>query len=177
MGEPSKMINETGARPAATPESRYFNRELSWLAFNRRVLEESQNAAHPMLERLRFLSISGSNLDEFFMVRVAGLKGQQLQQIEEISADGLTPSQQLEAIARDADMLMAEQQAQWQHMRAHLAEAGITVLDAGEITGEIADALERHFRDQIFAVLTPQALDPAHASRTRGVLRQPLKRL
>jgi polyphosphate kinase len=154
---------QTKAQPE-TPVStaRYFNRELSWLAFNRRVLEEARNAAHPLLERLRFLSISGSNLDEFFMVRVAGLKGQQLQNIDEQSVDGLTPSQQLAAIAEDADSLMAEQQAQWNILRADLAEAGITVLDVDAITGDAATALETHFRDQIFPVLTPQALDPAH---------------
>jgi polyphosphate kinase len=143
-------------------EARYFNRELSWLAFNRRVLEESLNPAHPLLERVRFLSISGANLDEFFMVRVAGLKGQQLQNIEEHSADGLTPSQQLEAIALDADGLMAEQQEQWAHLSSELAQAGLQVLDEAAITGEIAQVLETHFREQIFPVLTPQALDPAH---------------
>ena len=148
--------------PVVPINARYFNRELSWLAFNRRVLEESQNAAHPLLERLRFLSISGSNLDEFFMVRVAGLKGQQLQNIEEHSVDGLTPTQQLTAIASDADALMGAQQAQWSAMQSLLAEAGITVLDAKSIRGEVAAALETHFREQLFPVLTPQALDPAH---------------
>lgn len=164
------MLDEVQIREGtqqATPEgtgtsARYFNRELSWLAFNQRVLEESVNPAHPLLERLRFLSISGSNLDEFFMVRVAGLKGQQLQNIEERSVDGMTPTQQLEAIARDADALMAAQQAQWSRLRVELGESGITVLDEDAIQGEAAASMEQHFREQIFPVLTPQALDPAH---------------
>ena len=148
---------------ATVPDSaRYFNRELSWLAFNRRVLEESQNQAHPLLERLRFLSISGANLDEFFMVRVAGLKGQQLQDIDERSVDGLTVGQQLTAISADADALMANQQAIWDVLRGELETAGIVVLDQNEVTGEAATWLEAHFRAQIFPVLTPQALDPAH---------------
>ncbi len=141
---------------------RYFNRELSWLGFNRRVLEESANRAHPLLERLRFLSISGSNLDEFFMVRVAGLKGQQLQNIEERSADGLTPTQQLAAISRVGDQLMAEQQSLWKDLTVELAAAGMRVVSQGDVTAEIAGALEQYFREQIFPVLTPQALDPAH---------------
>jgi polyphosphate kinase len=148
---------------ATVPASaRYFNRELSWLAFNRRVLEESQNRAHPLLERLRFLSISGNNLDEFFMVRVAGLKGQQLQDIDERSVDGLTVGQQLTAISADADALMGSQQAIWESIREELDSAGIVVLDQNEVEGESADWLEKHFRQQIFPVLTPQALDPAH---------------
>ncbi len=142
--------------------ARYFNRELSWLAFNRRVLEESQNRAHPLLERLRFLSISGANLDEFFMVRVAGLKGQQLQDIDERSVDGLTVGQQLAAISADADALMASQQNIWQDLRIELDSAGLAVLDENELADEDVIWLERHFRDQIFPVLTPQALDPAH---------------
>ncbi|QNE31249.1 RNA degradosome polyphosphate kinase [Sphingomonas sp. NBWT7] len=145
---------------------RYFNRELSWLAFNRRVLEEACNTAHPLLERLRFLSISGSNLDEFFMVRVAGLKGQQLQDVEARSADGLTPSQQLAPITDAADELLASQESVWRDIRVALAEAGIQVLGSSQIDGaltvdEIA-WLQTHFREQLFPVLTPQALDPAH---------------
>jgi len=142
--------------------NRYFNRELSWLAFNRRVMEEACNPAHPLLERLRFLSISGSNFDEFFMVRVAGLKGQHLQEVDLRSDDGLTPSQQLAAIQEEAGSLVDSQQAVWVELRAALAEAGIHVLDADAIQGETAEWLEAHFRSQIFPVLTPQALDPAH---------------
>ena len=150
----------------ARDTDRYFNRELSWLAFNRRVLEEACNVAHPLLERLRFLSISGSNLDEFFMVRVAGLKGQQLQDVEARSADGLTPSQQLGAITAEADALLASQENVWRDIRHSLADAGIQVLGSSKVDAALsADEiawLRTHFQEQIFPVLTPQALDPAH---------------
>ncbi|HEV7659346.1 MAG TPA: RNA degradosome polyphosphate kinase [Allosphingosinicella sp.] len=148
---------------AGTPDAAlYFNRELSWLAFNRRVIEEACNDAHPLLERLRFLSISGNNLDEFFMVRVAGLKGQQLAGVEEMSADGLNPGQQLAAIAREADALTASQQQVWADLREGLREAGVVVLGNDEIADGEAEWLERHFDDHISRVLTPQAIDPAH---------------
>src|SRR3954466_3271349 len=148
--------------PADARPSLYFNRELSWLAFNRRVLEEACNEAHPLLERLRFLSISGSNLDEFFMVRVAGLKGQQLAGIEEPSDDGLNPGQQLVAIAAEADALTAAQQEVWATLRADLRGAGLAVLANDKIGPEESTWLESHFREHIFPVLTPQAIDPAH---------------
>ena len=145
---------------------RYFNRELSWLAFNRRVLEEACNPAHPLLERVRFLSISGSNLDEFFMVRVAGLMGQQKQEVDRRSADGLTTREQLTAIVAGADALVEDQRAVWRDLRRDLADAGIHVLGSRHIDEPVGpdDAawLENHFRDQIFPILTPQALDPAH---------------
>jgi polyphosphate kinase len=150
-------------RPAAAAEtSRYFNRELSWLAFNRRVLEEAENKAHPLLERLRFLSISGSNLDEFFMVRVAGLKGQQIAGVEERSTDGLTPTQQLDAISEEADSLVVAQQTEWQLLREHLVDADFDVLAADQLTDVEKVWLAGHFREQILPVLTPQAIDPSH---------------
>jgi polyphosphate kinase len=144
------------------PRDRYFNRELSWLAFNQRVLDEACNPAHPLLERLRFLSISGNNLDEFFMVRLAGLKGQLLEGVDTLSPDGLTVVQQVEGATRRADQLMADQQLVWDRLHSELAAVGIFVLEEGSIEGADALWLENYFRDHIFAVLTPQALDPAH---------------
>ncbi|HEY0087002.1 MAG TPA: RNA degradosome polyphosphate kinase, partial [Allosphingosinicella sp.] len=147
---------------ARTVKDLYFNRELSWLAFNRRVLEEASNPAHPLLERLRFLSISGNNLDEFFMVRVAGLKGQQLLGVEEASADGMTPGQQLQAIAEASEELADAQQAVWRELRHLLGEQGLSVIRANELDPECAAWVDTHFREQIFPILTPQAIDPAH---------------
>ena len=115
------------AEPAMS-EPLYFNRELSWLAFNRRVLEESCNANYPLLERLRFLSISASNLDEFFMVRVAGLKAHQALGVEEHSADGLTPGQQLAAIEKEADRLLDDQEEVWRTLQAALARSKVVVI-------------------------------------------------
>jgi polyphosphate kinase len=156
MSEADPVISLAGS------EERYFNRELSWLAFNRRVLEEASNPAHPLLERLRFLSISGNNLDEFFMVRVAGLKGQQLDNVDLRSADGLTPAQQLAAIAVEADKLMREQQRVWHILHGDLKECGIEVIDTQPLSADVEAWLEEHFLTQIFPILTPQALDPAH---------------
>ena len=144
------------------PRDRYFNRELSWLAFNRRVMEEARNPAHPLLERLRFLSISGSNLDEFFMVRVAGLKGQQLQGIEDISADGRTPGQQLAEIEAEVNRLVDEQQIEWHRLRALLAEAGVGVCHRVSDAEPLRASLRSYFITEIFPILTPQVLDPAH---------------
>jgi|GEM_PF-723491 len=155
---------EIEAKPLGSIESqrRYFNRELSWLAFNDRVLEEACNPRHPLLERLRFLSISGNNLDEFFMVRVAGLVGQVAQHVEERSADGRTPVQQLVAIERAVDRLNAEQQRVWSELRTLLADTGVVEANVEDL-GETDRAwLREHFVTQIFPVLTPQALDPAH---------------
>ena len=147
---------------AAFGPSRFFNRELSWLHFNRRVLEEAENERHPLLERLRFLSISASNLDEFYMVRVAGLRGQVVAGIETPSVDGLTPAEQLDQINRSVAQLTAEQQENWVTLEALLAEAGIHVLSADQLSDTERAWLEEHFLGHIFPVLTPIAVDPAH---------------
>ena len=162
----ARLANDDDPFESGESGERYFNRELSWLAFNRRVLEEACNTAHPLLERVRFLSISGSNLDEFFMVRVAGLMGQQKQEVERRSPDGLTTREQLAAIVASADALVEDQRNVWRELRHELANAGIHVLGSRQIdeavNAEEAAWLENHFREQIFPILTPQALDPAH---------------
>jgi len=145
-----------------TSPHRFINRELSWLAFNERVLEEAGNKSHPLLERLRFLSISASNLDEFYMVRVAGLLGQVKAGVAVMSADALTPAQQLTAITKRSGDLMRSQQAHWHQLRQELRENGITVVDLAELTQTEREWLDGYFLDQIFPVLTPMAIDPAH---------------
>ena len=162
--ETAPQLPSSAPQPAAypPPSQRYFNRELSWLAFNRRVLEEACNPEHPLLERLRFLSISANNLDEFFMVRVAGLKAHQALGIEEPSADGLTTAQQLEAIEEEADRLVASQEEVWRALQAALAAAGVIVVGDEKLDAKAETWLDEQFREQIFPTLTPQAIDPAH---------------
>jgi len=144
-----------------TPE-RFLNRELSWLAFNWRVLEAADNPRQPLLERLRFLSISSTNLDEFYTVRVAGLRAQMRAGVDRLSVDGRTPAQQLELIDRDSLALQKAQQKTWANLRGLLADAGIHVVEGSELTGDDHAWLENYFLTQVFPVMTPLALDPAH---------------
>ena len=157
---PSTAAAVSSSGPAA--EARYFNRELSWLAFNRRVLEEASNESHPLLERVRFLSISASNLDEFFMVRVAGLKAHQTLGVEELSPEGMTVAQQLTAIVAEADRLVTSQHEVWRALQTLLDANAMHVVADEPLDPEAEAWLDTHFREQIFPVLTPQAIDPAH---------------
>ena len=161
--EPQKETQEPVVGPLSleSPE-RYINREVSWLAFNTRVMEEVHNTNHPLLERLRFLSISANNLDEFYMVRVAGLRGQIRAGIETPSQDGLTPTQQLQKVNETAQELMRAQNKCWRELRVELKEAGVWVKDAEDIDPEERDWLESYFLQYVFPVLTPLAVDPAH---------------
>jgi polyphosphate kinase len=145
-----------------TKPERFFNRELSWLAFNRRVLEEAENPHHPLLERVRFLSISANNLDEFYMVRVAGLKGQVRERVRVISQDGVTPSEALEQVNAAAAVLMQDQQREWRRLRKALSGEGLEVIDPDAVTKAERAKLEPVFESQLFPILTPLAIDPAH---------------
>jgi polyphosphate kinase len=143
-------------------KERFINREMSWLTFNQRVLEEAQNAHNPLAERLNFLSISASNLDEFYMIRVAGLKDYVRQGIHKHSIDGMLPADEIEIITKRVAMMVQEQHQTWQKLRDALEKENITVVKSDDLSKTDGEWLEKYFLDNIFPVLTPIAVDPAH---------------
>ncbi len=161
-GKSQSPSDAASTPPPPVGTARFYNRELSWLRFNQRVLEEALNKRHPVLERLRFLSISASNLDEFFMVRAAGVYGQIAAGVVLKSQDGLTPVEQMAAINVAVSKLVGEQQACWHGLITEMTNAGIRIIDPGQLTAMERTWLEREFLSHIFPILTPIAVDPAH---------------
>ncbi|WP_421788743.1 RNA degradosome polyphosphate kinase [Hyphobacterium sp.] len=153
---------ETARTDLMESPERFLNRELSWLQFNTRVLEEAANRDHPVLERLRFLSISASNLDEFYMVRVAGLRAQVRNGVTTPSIDGLTPAEQLRRINQFAGELLHEQQMRWRQLKREMTRVGVKLMNVEDVSKQDRDWLAEDFLQHILPVITPLAIDPAH---------------
>ena len=153
-----------GGRGAVGTRDRslYINRELSWLAFNQRVLEEAWDERHPLLERVKFLAIFSANLDEFYMIRVSGLQAQRAAGVAEMAVDGLTPTEALALIQERVQALNAEARTCWERLRGELSGNGITICRYEDLTPEERDYLHRYFDDEIFPILTPLAVDSGH---------------
>jgi polyphosphate kinase len=175
QAESSEQVPEPRAVPSAPPavtpaeavtdlpDDRYLNRELSWLDFNARVLALAEDSSQPLLERAKFLAIFSSNLDEFYMVRVAGLKRRDETGLSVRSADGLTPREQLAYISKRNQELVEQHSAAWEkRVRPALAEQDIRIAKWSDLDDDQRGRLSRYFREQIFPVLTPLAVDPAH---------------
>ena len=159
---PSPRVNgRSRRRPSRENKAPVLNRELSWIDFNARVLHEAQDARNPLLERVKFLAIFAGNLDEFFQVRVSGLRRQDESNRSYVSTDGMTPVEQLDAIRRRVRELTAEHSAMWVRIQEELAAEGIAILDYDDVP-EHHDTLRQRFHDEIFPVLTPLAVDPGH---------------
>ncbi len=158
----SKFASDDIAELELQSTDRFINRELSWLAFNARVLEEADNETAPILERVNYLSISASNLDEFYMVRIAGLRGQVDADVVLLSEDGLTPLQQMVFIREEANQLMKQQQQCWRNLRSEMKNAGIKILEEKDLLDEEKIWLTKYFDEQVFPILTPLAIDSAH---------------
>src|SRR5688572_14058477 len=157
------LKTEIGTTPAALTPAHYINRELSWLEFNQRVLDEALDKSNPLLERVKFFCIVSSNLDEFFEVRVAGIKQQMESEMVERSVDGLTATETFRAINRRIRRLVEQQYACWRdQLRPALARSGILFLNIGDLNGAEVAWLEEFYRAEVRPVLTPLAIDPAH---------------
>ena len=161
-GKAAEKTGETSPDSLRQQPARFVNREYSWLQFNRRVLAEAGNEAHPLLERLRFVAISADNLNEFLMVRVAGLAGQVREQVSTLSADGQTPTEQLASARREIDDLQCRQLDMLEQVLSELAEADVRLVGADDLTDEEREWAEGYFLSEVFPVLTPLSIDPAH---------------